>query len=284
MAPIITNGNFDAITAFSAIAVTAESDTDLFSAAAHGLLDGQEVRLYGLEGDDLTIDEGVFYIINKHADDFQLSDERGGSAVSIGGDITAGYVIRTENGIPTGWTITKAGSSEVIARIEPDLSPSDMPVGSFAEIRVDATPAAASLHEHITLVPLTRYRLSLECYWLHEDPAEIVPAHVAKLSLVEDGNGHSLLSTGLWQANQNAKIDLPVPKAKGGRLAIPFETPATHTAYTLTIDKGTMDGTTGYLEIMRISRVRIEPIAFDNPHTDRPENDDTVRAALPQNS
>ena len=62
-----------------------------------------------------------------------------------------------------------------------------------------------------------------------------------------------------------------------------FTTPATHTAYTLKIDKGTLQGTTGYLEILRIFKVRIEPVQSNDP-TQRPENNSTVDAALPENS
>lgn len=282
MAPIITNGNFDAATAFTPIAVTGEADTEVFSAVAHGLLDGQEVRLYGLEG-GAGISEGIFYVINKNADDFQLSTTRGGSAAAYTTDITAGYVVRTGAGVPTGWTISKAGSSEFVAGNDPAKCPSDLPICGYAELKVDATPAACSAHEHVTLEPNTRYRLSLESYWDHEDPAEIVPAHAPTIALKEDGNGHSLLSTGLWQADGNATINVPVPTAKGGRLAVVFTTPATHTAYTLTIDKGTMDGTAGYLEIVRISKIRIEPYPFDDP-SQRPENNDTADKALPENS
>lgn len=282
MAPIITNGNFDAATAFSPIAVTAHAVDDVFHAVGHGLLDGQEVYLYGLTG-GTGIAAGTFYVVNKAADTLQLSATRGGAAAVFSTDITAGYVVRAGSGVPTGWTITVAGSSEVIAGANAAESPSDLPVNTYMELKVDATPAAASAHEHITLAPGTRYRLSLECYWDHEDPAETVPAHVARLSLVEDGAGHSLLSTGLWQADGNAVIDLPTPTVKGGRLAVVFTTPATHTAYTLTIDKGTMDGTAGYLEIMRISKVRIEPYVLGDP-TQRPETNSTVRSALPENS
>jgi len=282
MTPMITNGNFDAVTAFTPIAVTAESDTDVFAAVGHGLLDGQEVYLYGLTG-GTGISAGIFYVVNKNANDFQLSLIRGGAAKTFTTDITAGYVVRTGAGVPTGWTIVKSGSSELVAVNDPSLSPSDMPVGTFAEIRVDATPSSVIMHEHITLVPGMRYRLSLESYWTHEDPAETVPSHAPLLGLIEDGNGHSLLSTGLWQGDQNAAIPIPVPTAKGGRMAIVFTAPDTHTAYTLAIDKGSMAGTAGYLEIVRISKVRLELVVCPYVHG-FPENDDTARAALPQNS
>lgn len=282
MAPIITNGDFNAVTAFSAIAVTGEADTEVFSATAHGLLDGQQVALYSLTG-GTGISAGIYYVINRAADTFQLSTTRGGSAAAFTSDISAGYVKRTGPGTPTGWTITKAGSSEFIAGAQESLSPSNAPINTYAEIKVDATPAAVSAHEHLTLEPNTRYRLSLESYWAHEDPAQLTPAHAPAIKLVEDGSGHSLLSTGLWQSDANAEIAIPTPTSKGGRLAVVFTTPATHTAYTLTIDEGTMDGTSGYLEIVRISNLKLEPYPFDDPGQ-RPENNSTVRSALPENS
>lgn len=282
MAPIITNGNFDAVTAFTPIAVTGEADTEVFSAVAHGLLDGQEVRLYGLSG-GTGIAAGIFYVINKADDSFQLSATRAGSAAAFSTDITAGYVVRTGSGVPTGWTITKAGSSELIAGNDPSKSPSDLPICGYAEMRVDSSGNAVAAHEHLTLSPSTRYHLTLESYWLHEDPAEVSPAHAPVISLVEDGAGHSLLSTGLWQSDGNATINIPVPEARGGRLSIVFTTPATHTAYTLTISRGTLAGTTGYCEVVRISKIKLEPCPLNLP-TERPENNDTVRAALPENS
>lgn len=282
MAPIINNGDFSAVTAFTPIAVTGEADTEVFTATAHGLLDGQEVYLYGLTG-GTGIAAGVFYVVNKATNTFQLSTSRGGSAAAFSTDITAGYVVRTGAGVPTGWTITKAGSSEIVAGRSSALRPADVPESTYAEIKVDATPAAASASQSVTLSPSTRYRLSLESYWDHEDPSESVPAHAPTIALVEDGLGHSLLSTGLWQADGNATISIPVPTSKGGRLAVVFTTPETHTAYTVTISKGTMDGTAGYLEIVRIGKVRIEPYPFDDPDQ-RPETNSTVRSALPENS
>jgi len=284
MAPIITNGNFGAATPFTPLTgLTGVAATNVITKVAHGLLDGQVAQFLTLTGGAVLTTGVCYYIRDKANDTFKVAATRGGTAVDFTTDITAGSIVRCGAGVPTGWTITKAGSSEVIAGNNEALSPSGMPINSYAEIKVDATPAAASAHEHITLVPNTRYRISLESYWAHEDPAEVLPAHAPTVSLVEDGAGHSLLSTGAWQANGAATINIPVPKPRGGRLAIPFVTPATHTAYTLTIDKGTMDGTAGYLEIVRITNVRIEPIAFDDP-TLRPENNDTAFKALPQNS
>ena len=72
-----------------------------------------------------------------------------------------------------------AGSSCVVAGND-DVPP----INSYVELRVDSTPGACYIQEAVTLAPLTRYRLSLECFWKHEDPAQLVPAHVAKASLV----------------------------------------------------------------------------------------------------
>lgn len=281
MAPIITNGNFSAITAFSPIAVTGEADTEVFSAVAHGLLDNQKVRLYGLTG-GTGIAEGEFYVVNKNADDFQLSTTKGGSAAAFTTDITAGYVIRIDGvGIPTGWTITKAGSSEFIAgNLEAD-SPGKAAVNTFGILRIDGTPNTCSAHQHITLAPSTRYHLTVKAEWFNENPAVLSPdTRQAYLRLSEDGGGHDLGSDGSFSA---PTVQMHLGGEEGNRESIVFTTPATHTAYTLTISEGTLSGGTVYCEGLRITELKIEPCPFDDPKQ-RPENNDTVRAALPENS
>jgi hypothetical protein len=284
MSPIITNGNFAATTAWTPIAVTGEADTEVFSASAHGLLDGQEVALYGLTG-GTGIAAGIFYVRDKATNTFKLATVRGGTASAFSTDITAGYVVRTGPGIPTGWTISKSVSSEVVGGAEDSLSPADMPSNTYVEIKVNATPGAASALQNITLVPQTLYRMSLDASWAHEDPAEVTPAHAPTIALYSTTD-KSLKSDGTWQDNGSATIAIPMQVAKGGRLALVFRTPETLTAYTVKLDKGTMDGTDagiGYLEIARITNLCIEPVPW-TLFSERPENDATVRAALPENS
>lgn len=280
---IVTNGNFDAATAFTPLAgVVGDAVTDVLTKNAHGLLDGQEVVFTTLTGGTGLTVSTKYYVRDRAANTFKVAATRGGAAVAFSTDVTDATVVRTGHGVPTGWTIAKAGSSEILAGKEEALSPTDLPVNTYSEMAVDATPGACSGAQAITLVPDTHYRLSLKARWAHEDPAQVAPAHAPTVTLQATAEPHYLTAAGAFQAGANA-IPIPVAVAKGSRLAIVFKTPATHTAYTLTIDKGTMDGTAGYNELVRISGVKIEPYVLDIP-SERPENNDAAFDALPQNS
>lgn len=280
---IITNGNFSAATAFVAIAgITGVAETDVLTKIAHGLRNGQEVRFTARTGGTgLTV--GVRYYLRDRADDtFKLAATRGGAAVDFSTDITDATLVRNGHGVPTGWTITKAGESEILAGKEEALSPSLMPIYTYAEIAVDATPGAANMTQAVVLVDGATYRLSLDARWAHQDPAQVDPVYAPTIQLRVTGEANYLLATGAWQAGANS-IPIPVKVARGSRLAIVFKAVTGKTGYTILVDKGTMDGTAGFNELVRISNVRIEPYAMELLK-DLPENNDTARAALPQNS
>ncbi len=81
-----------------AFAVTAAHSTDLFTAAAHGLANGDRVRFPSLTGGTgLTADTGRYFVIEATADTFQVSATPGGAAVNFSSDVSAGTCQRFEN-------------------------------------------------------------------------------------------------------------------------------------------------------------------------------------------
>jgi hypothetical protein len=170
---------------------------------------------------------------------------------------------------PTGWTpVITAGAGEtssihagagndpiedILKQYTNRYEQGDFHVGLHpsskgVDIAVDELGTDVHMHQHLTLVPATEYHLTgwyRMGYDLNEllEEEQVLGGHAPQIKLIEDGNGHSLLVAGTWQADGNGVIALPTPKAEWQRLSIRFTTPATHTAYTLEFDSNNMHGT-----------------------------------------
>ena len=91
--------------------LTGEADTELLTSVAHGLTAGDCIVLADLAG-GTGLSEGVRYFViadNLTADDFQISDEKGGSAAAFSADVTDGT-----------WTFALPPASLAVASIADD--------------------------------------------------------------------------------------------------------------------------------------------------------------------
>lgn len=82
----------------TAFAITGTAATDIISAVAHPLANGDRVRFPALTGGDgLTADTGRYFVIDAGADTFKVSATPGGAAVDFSTNVTAGTCQRYEN-------------------------------------------------------------------------------------------------------------------------------------------------------------------------------------------
>lgn len=71
------------------ISVTGLTSTGVIAATSHGLSNGDRVTFVSLTG-GYNLRRGLtYYVVNKNANDFQISETLGGSAVDLGADISA---------------------------------------------------------------------------------------------------------------------------------------------------------------------------------------------------
>ena len=70
------------------ITVTGVTSTDVISATAHGLSNGDRVAFVSLTGGYKLRRGLTYYVVNKNANDFQISETLGGAAADLGADIS----------------------------------------------------------------------------------------------------------------------------------------------------------------------------------------------------
>lgn len=282
MSGVITNGCFEAVTAFTPItSITGEDADDIFDKVAHGLLDNQAVMITSLTGGSGLSINTTYYVVNKATDTFQLSATRGGSALDFGSDITDATVVRVGAGVPTGWTVSKAGSSEVLSGKDATLKPAPLPIKNYMDLSVDATPSAVSATQEITLQESARYNLDFYYRWGHDNPAADPAGHYCDVMLKVKDQSLWLKADGTWAGTEQK---LPCVLAEGvGRFTLRFNAHPSYDTYELVFDEGDMQGATVYNEHAYITDVKVDAVV-DTDSDKRPENNDEVRDALPENS